>query len=68
MMALIVLDRYGIVNQWPLEEADPSCLLAHHWMLRSICSIPGFQSFPEGNTQYALALWLRKELLLKMSR
>uniref|UniRef100_A0A667Z7H3 Uncharacterized protein n=1 Tax=Myripristis murdjan TaxID=586833 RepID=A0A667Z7H3_9TELE len=56
--ALIVLDRYGIVNQWLLEEADPSCLLAHQWTPRFICSMPGCLSFPKGDTQHAPSLWL----------
>lgn len=70
VMALMVLDRYGIVNQWPLQEADPSCLLAHHWVLRFICSIPGCLSFPEGTTQHAPFLFssqrdcLRKRVIV----
>lgn len=61
-MVLMVLGRYGIVNQWPLAEADPGCLPAHHWLLPFICSLPGCLSFPEGNTQHALTLWLSKGL------
>lgn len=59
--AVTLSDRYGIVNQWPLEEADPGCLLAHHWVLLFICSIPGCLSFPGGNTQHAQALRLTEE-------
>lgn len=43
--ALMLLDRYGIVNRCPLQEADPGCLLAHHWVLGFICSILGCLSF-----------------------
>lgn len=62
VMTLILSDRYGIVNQWPLEAVDPACLLADHLALSSVCSISGFLSFPQGTTQNALALWLTKGL------
>lgn len=58
VMAVMLLDSYGIVNQWPLGEADPSCQPADSWLLQFSCSIPGSLSFPEGNTHNAQALWL----------
>lgn len=61
-MTLILSDRYGIANQWPLEAVDPACLLADHLVLSFICSISGFLSFPQGNTQNASVLWLTKGL------
>lgn len=58
VMAVMLLDSYGIVNQWPLGEADPSCQPADSWLLQFSCSIPGSLSFPEGNTHNAQALRL----------
>lgn len=68
VMALMLSDRSGIVSQWPLEGADPGCLLAHHWVLRFICSTPGCLSFPEGNTHHTQTLWLTKGLSLSKKK
>lgn len=46
VMTLILLDRYGIVNQWPLEVVDPACLLADHMFNFWIPVFPSGQ-YPE---------------------